>query len=167
MPGLLIGPLSDMNHEYFMKKAIQLSKEGMDQNCGGPFGAIIVKESIIIGTGQNQVTSTNDPTAHAEVVAIRTACKATNNFNLEGSILYTSCEPCPMCLAACYWARISTIYYANTREDAAKINFDDAHIYNELVLPIKKRAILMKQLLRDDAQKVFLSWSNKSDRIAY
>ena len=124
-----------MNDEMYMKMAITLSREGMHRNIGGPFGAIIVKDNKVIGQGQNRVTSTNDPTAHAEVVAIREACKTINNFSLEGCILYTSCEPCPMCLAASYWARLGKIYFANSHIDAASIGFDDAFLYKELLLP--------------------------------
>ena len=156
-----------MNHEDYMKQAILLSKEGMEKGLGGPFGAIIVKDAIVIGTGQNQVTSTNDPTAHAEMCAIRSACKTIKNFNLKGATLYTSCEPCPMCLASCYWARIDKIFYANTRDDADQIGFDDAFLYKELSLPCAMRILSSEQLLRNEALSVFITWSKKSDKIHY
>lgn len=151
----------------FMEEAIRLSEEGIRKGIGGPFGAVIVKDGIIIGRGQNRVTSTNDPTAHAEIVAIRHACKQIDSFSLKGAILYTSCEPCPMCLAAIYWARLEKIYYANTREDAAKIAFDDASIYSEVALPMKDRSLSMEQLLRDRALLVFDEWKMKVDKIHY
>lgn len=156
-----------MEHEHFMREAITLSQEGMDHNCGGPFGAVIVKDDAIISRGQNLVTSTNDPTAHAEMVAIRSACSHLKQFSLEGCVLYTSCEPCPMCLAAAYWARIDAIYYANTRQDAAFIGFNDAYIYEELALPTRRRSIAMYELLRDEAQGPFQAWLKKIDKIAY
>ena len=150
-----------------MQEAVACSLFGMDNNAGGPFGAVIVKNNEIIAKGWNKVTSTNDPTAHAEVTAIREACKKLNTFDLSGCELYTSCEPCPMCLSAIYWARINKIYYANTRKDAADINFDDDFIYKEIPLPLEKRAIPMEQLGRDDAIKVFEKWSSKQDKTAY
>jgi len=153
--------------EEFMRAAIAESKQGMDNNEGGPFGAVIVKDGIIIGKGNNKVTSENDPTAHAEVSAIRDACKKISNFDLSGCEIYTSCEPCPMCLAAIYWARIDTIYYANTKKDAAEINFDDAFFYEELDKPIDQRSIPMKQMMRGEAITVFQSWANKEDKTPY
>jgi len=156
-----------MDNEYFMKMAIECSRQGMHQNIGGPFGAVIVKYGKVVGKGQNQVTSTNDPTAHAEVVAIRDACKALKSFSLEDAILYTSCEPCPMCLAACYWARIKKIYYGNSQEDAASIDFDDAFLYKELTLPHESRSLEIIQIHRDEAYKVFEEWRIKSDKIPY
>src|ERR1700744_115620 len=153
--------------EKFMREAIQLSLSKMRQNCGGPFGAVGVRKGRIVGRGWNQVTSTNDPTAHAGVTAIRDACKKLKAFQLDDCELYTSCEPCPMCLAAIYWARFQTVYYANTRKDAAKIKFDDDLIYREVAQPISKRLIPMKQLLRADALKVFVEWKNKPDKIHY
>lgn len=156
-----------MEHEHFMREAIQLSQEGMDSGSGGPFGAVIVKDDHIISRGQNRVTSSNDPTAHAEVVAIREACKALDTFSLEGCVLYTSCEPCPMCLAAAYWARVDAIYFGNTRTDAAHIGFDDAFIYKELTLPIEKRTLGMHILMHDEAQKPFENWQKKIDKIPY
>lgn len=150
-----------------MKRAIELSKEKMLNNEGGPFGAVIVKDGEIIAEGWNQVTSCNDPTAHAEVNAIRNACKKINNFSLEGYSIYTSCEPCPMCLSAIYWARLDKIYYANTRKDAAAIDFDDDHIYSEINIPIEKRKIPMEQIDRDKAIEVFKTWTKKQDKVEY
>jgi guanine deaminase len=153
--------------EKFMRKAIGLSLSKMRGNQGGPFGAVIVKNGKIVGRGWNRVTSTDDPTAHAEVSAIRDACKKLKTFQLNDCELYTSCEPCPMCLAAIYWARLKKIYYANTRKDAAKIAFDDEWIYREVAAPISRRKIPMKQLLRREALKVFAEWDAKPDKISY
>jgi len=150
-----------------MQRAIKLSMEKMNSNEGGPFGAVVVKDGQIISEGWNRVTSTNDPTAHAEVEAIRTACSKLNNFELTGCEIYTSCEPCPMCLAAIYWARLDKIYFANTREDAAQINFDDEFLYNEISAPIEARKIPMKQTHRDEAIKVFEAWVQKTDKVEY
>lgn len=150
-----------------MQQAIDLSREKMRENCGGPFGAVIVKNGHIIAEGFNQVTSTNDPTAHAEMVAIRRACQAVEDFNLDGCAIYTSCEPCPMCLSAIYWAGLSHIYYANDRADAEAIDFSDAHIYREVALPIDARAIPMQQLLHKEAQDVFNEWQQKTDKTPY
>jgi guanine deaminase len=151
----------------FMREAIRLSLSKMRTNHGGPFGAVIVRKNKIIGRGWNRVTSTNDPTAHAEISAIRDACKKLKTFQLENCDLYTSCEPCPMCLAAAYWARLRKIFYANTRADAAAIEFDDALIYREVGRPIPCRQIPMKQLLRAEALKVFDEWKIKADKIRY
>jgi guanine deaminase len=156
-----------VSHSEFMKRAIELSRRNMETGAGGPFGAVIVKDGVIIGEGWNQVTSKNDPTAHAEVVAIRTACANVANFDLSQSVIYTSCEPCPMCLAAIYWARISKIYYANNRKDAAEISFDDDHIYEEIPKAISERKIKMEPLLREEALKVFQIWKSKSDKVPY
>ena len=150
-----------------MRAAIQLSLSKMRANCGGPFGAVVVRKEKIVGRGWNQVTSTNDPTAHAEVSAIRDACKKLKTFQLDECELYTSCEPCPMCLSAIYWARFKKVYYGNTRKDAAKIDFDDDLIYREVAKPIAKRIIPMKQLLRPEALEVFKAWKNKTDKIRY
>ncbi len=150
----------------FMLRAIELSINSVN-TTGGPFGCVIVKENKIIAEGSNKVTSSNDPTAHAEVVAIREACKKLNTFNLTGCDLYTSCEPCPMCLSAIYWARIEKIYYANTRDDAQKIDFDDSLIYSELLKNVKKRKILMVQMMRDEALKAFELWDKKTDKVKY
>lgn len=151
----------------FMEEAIRISIRKMRAGCGGPFGAVVVRKGKIVGRGWNQVTSENDPTAHAEVSAIRAACKRLKTFQLDDCELYTSCEPCPMCLAAIYWARFRKVFYANTRKDAAKIEFDDALIYHEVSLPIAKRKIPMKQLMRAKALTAFVEWKNKTDKIRY
>ena len=156
-----------MEQITFIKEAIRLSKEGMEKGEGGPFGAIIVKNGVIVGRGNNKVTSTNDPTAHAEVVAIREACKNLNTFQLSDCILYTSCEPCPMCLGAIYWARFKKVYYANTRKDAADIGFDDDFIYRELEIPMDKRSIPFEPIGREQALQVFQMWKLKLDKIDY
>ena len=150
-----------------MQEAISISIENMRRNHGGPFGAVVVKGGRIVGRGWNQVTSANDPTAHAEVVAIRDACRRLKTFQLDGCELYTSCEPCPMCLSAIYWARLKRVFYANTRRDAAKANFDDAVIYGEVARPISRRRIPMKQLLRKEALRALAEWNNKPDKIPY
>ena len=154
-----------MKNKY-MQKAIELSIESVN-NGGGPFGCVIVNDNKIIAEGSNKVTSTNDPTAHGEIVAIRQACKNLNNFNLSGCELYSTCEPCPMCLSAIYWARIEKIYYANTREDAQKIDFDDSLIYTELQKNIDKRKIPMIQIMRNEALKAFELWDKKKDKVKY
>lgn len=151
----------------FMRAAIRISIAKMRVNCGGPFGAVVVRKGKIVGRGWNQVTSTNDPTAHAEVTAIRDACRRLKNFHLDGCELYTSCEPCPMCLAAIYWARIAKVYYGNTRKDAARIQFDDALIYREVAKPISRRMLPMRQLLRAEAAPAFREWQAKADRVRY
>ena len=151
----------------FMREAIRLSLEKMRRGQGGPFGAVVVRENRIIGRGWNRVTSVNDPTAHAEIVAIRQACRRLKTFQLADCDLYTSCEPCPMCLSAIYWARLRAVYYANTRQDAAKIAFDDEFIYREVALPIKKRKLAMKQILRDEALAAFVEWEKKPDKVLY
>jgi guanine deaminase len=153
--------------EKFMREAIRLSLSKMRANYGGPFGAVVVRHGKIVGRGWNQVTSTNDPTAHAEVTAIRDACKKLKTYQLDDCELYTSCEPCPMCLSAIYWARFKKVYYANTRKDAAKIDFDDDLIYREVPKPISKRLIPMKQLLHGEALEVFKEWKNKADKVRY
>jgi len=150
-----------------MREAIRLSRVKMRENCGGPFGAVVVREGKIVARGWNRVTSSNDPTAHAEVTAIRRACKKLKSFQLADCELYTSCEPCPMCLAAIYWARLKQVYYANTRLDAAKIHFDDRLIYREVALPIARRKIPMRPLLRSEALEVFAEWQAKADKTAY
>jgi tRNA(Arg) A34 adenosine deaminase TadA len=151
----------------FMQRAIELAIAGMNNNSGGPFGCVIVKNGEIIGEGNNQVTGTNDPTAHAEIVAIRNACKQLNSFQLSDCEIYTSCEPCPMCLGAIYWARPSKVYYACTREDAAKSGFDDNFIYNEIRLDNSQRSIPMIQISRDEALLVFQTWIDKVDKTNY
>ena len=149
-----------------MKRAIELSLESVNKG-GGPFGCVIVKDEKIVSEGSNKVTSTNDPTAHGEIVAIREACKKLNNFSLNQCELYSTCEPCPMCLSAIYWARIKKIYYGNTREDARKIDFDDSLIYTELQKSIDKRKIPMIQILRNEAFKAFELWDKKKDKVKY
>ena len=151
----------------FMREAIALSQRSIDSGKGGPFGAVVVKDGKIIGAAHNEVTSTNDPTAHAEVVAIRRACEALQSFQLDGCELYTSCEPCPMCLGAIYWARPDRVYYANTQTDAAAVGFDDQFIYDELEQPMGQRQIPMNQLLRGEAQAVFQSWVAQSNKVEY
>ncbi len=150
-----------------MSKAIDLAKKGVNSNAGGPFGAVVVKNGKIIAEGYNKVTSKNDPTAHAEVVAIRNACKKLNSFQLDDCIIYTSCEPCPMCLGAIYWARPKKVYYACTREDAANIDFDDEFIYTEILKEINGRKIPFINILREEASKVFKNWNEKEDKIKY
>jgi guanine deaminase len=159
--------LNTMDQQYFMNKAVELSLENMREGKGGPFGAIIVKDGKIVGTGANHVTSENDPTAHAEVVAIRDACKNLGTFQLDGCEIYTSCEPCPMCLAAIYRARPKAIYYANTRKDAADIGFDDDFLYEELKKDLENRNLPIHQLDKENALKVFDEWKKKSDKIEY
>jgi guanine deaminase len=150
----------------FMMRAIELSIESVNTGTG-PFGAVVVKDNKIISEGYNLVTFANDPTSHAEIVAIRKACKILNNFSLEGYVLYTTCEPCPMCLSAIYWARIDKVYYANTRTDAHKIDFSDSLIYEELNKTIKERKISMHQMMRDEALKAFELWDKKVDKVKY
>jgi len=156
-----------MNHEHFMQKAIELAIQNVKNGTGGPFGAIIVKDSKIIAQGSNQVTSTNDPTAHAEIVAIRNACKALNGFQLTDCIVYSSCEPCPMCLGALFWARPRSIYFAGTKDDAAAIGFDDSFIYNQLPLKPEKRNIPCTQIMRDAALEAFKLWKESAGKIEY
>jgi guanine deaminase len=153
--------------EDFMREAIRLSLENIRSGKGGPFGAVIVKDGKIIARGFNQVTSSNDPTAHAEVVAIREACKELGTFQLDGCEIYTSCEPCPMCLGAIYWARPEKMYYANTKVDAANIGFDDQFIYEEIELSLSDRKLKCEHLLNDEALVVFKEWSEKQDKIEY
>jgi guanine deaminase len=153
--------------ENFMREAIRLSFETMRSNTGGPFGCVVVKDGKIIARGFNKVVSSNDPTAHAEVVAIREACSVLNDFQLSGCEIYTSCEPCPMCLSAIYWARPDKVFYANTKEDAAKINFDDAFIYKEIQASLIDRKIPIRQLLHDEAIEAFREWQKKDDKVSY
>ena len=155
-----------MNSDFFMQKAIELSIKNINNN-GGPFGCVIVKNNKIISEGVNGVTQNNDPTAHAEIVAIRNACTKLNTFDLSGCEMYTSCEPCPMCLSAIYWSHIDKIYYANTRIDAAKIGFDDKFIYDELNIDLKKRLIPLEQINQKEAIKAFNDWELKTDKIRY
>lgn len=151
----------------FMARAIQLSLENVLSGHGGPFGAVVVKDGTIIAEGANQVTSTNDPTAHAEVVAIREACKVLGVFDLEGCEIYTSCEPCPMCLGAIYWARLSRIFFANLAADASSIGFDDSAIYRELSQSHSQRTIPMVQMMREQALEAFRAWENNPGKISY
>jgi len=150
-----------------LREAIRLSIEKMEANAGGPFGAVIARNSEIVGRGWNQVTSTNDPTAHAEVVAIRDACSRLKTFSLAGCEIYSSCEPCPLCLAAIYWSRLDRIYYAATCDDAAIAGFDDGHFYREIRKPVGERAVSMEQALRDEALVALQAWLKKEDRIRY
>lgn len=150
-----------------MREAIRLSVENVESGKGGPFGAVIVKEGKIIARGANEVTSSNDPTAHAEVVAIRKACKELGSFQLDGCEIYCSCEPCPMCLGAIYWARPKAIWYANTKVDAAAIDFDDAFIYAEIERPIGERKLFTRQLLRDEALTAFAKWKSSTKKAEY
>lgn len=150
-----------------MRRAIELARAGMTGNAGGPFGCVVARGDEIVGEGSNCVTSTNDPTAHAEVVAIRDACARLETFQLEGCTVYTSCEPCPMCLGAIYWARPDAIYFAGTREDAAEAGFDDEHFYTQLNMANEDRELPLKPLLRDEARAVFLSWIDKPDKVRY
>jgi tRNA(Arg) A34 adenosine deaminase TadA len=159
--------MNTSSKEKFMKEAVNQAIKGMSNNEGGPFGCIIVKDGEIIGKGNNKVTSTNDPTAHAEVTAIREACKHLNSFQLEGCEIYTSCEPCPMCLGAIYWARPDKVYYGSNQIDAASIGFDDEFIYNEIPLPYSERSIPFEQLGRDIALEAFQKWSEKEDKTEY
>jgi guanine deaminase len=155
-----------VNLEY-MRRAIALSEETMRTNRGGPFGAVIVQGDAIIAEGVNRVPSNRDPTAHAEVEAIRAACKVLNHFQLHNCDIYTSCEPCPMCLSAIYWARLNRIYYANTRQDAAAIGFDDDFLYREIPRPLGERSIPAIRLLADEARGAFATWTRKVDKIHY
>lgn len=161
--------LEAMNQDdrNFMQRAIDISRKGMESNDGGPFGAVVVKNGKIIAEGNNKVTSSNDPTAHAEVVAIRNACEALGTFQLDGCIIYTSCEPCPMCLGAIYWARPDKMFYACTKEDAARIGFDDDFIYKEINLSIAERSIETKQIMNAEANEVFEQWETKEDKTEY
>ncbi|MGB7281173.1 MAG: nucleoside deaminase [Candidatus Acidiferrum sp.] len=151
----------------FMARAIELSIESVKSGRGGPFGAVIVRDGTIVAEGVNRVTSMNDPTAHAEILAIRQACEKLGVFELRDCELYTSCEPCPMCLGAIYWARLARIYFANTAEDAAKIGFDDSFIYGELREPLSRRRIPTIQMMREEALAGFRAWVEKPDKIPY
>lgn len=155
------------DHEKFMRIAIELAEQNVKRSVGGPFGAVIVKDGEIVAQSANQVVTQNDPTAHAEVAAIRLACQRLGTYNLEGCIIYTSCEPCPMCLGAIYWARFDTIYYGNTKTDAAAIGFDDDFIYQELELPLEKRKLKIAQLLPDEALIAFRLWKSSEEKTDY
>jgi guanine deaminase len=154
-------------HIEFMKEAISLSKQNVEKSLGGPFGAVIVKDGKIIAKSANTVTTTNDPTAHAEIATIRLACQALNTFTLEGCVIYTSCEPCPMCLGAIYWARLDKMYYANTKKDAADIGFDDAFIYDEIDLSPENRKLKSAQIMNEEGLEAFKMWSESRDKKDY
>lgn len=154
-------------HEKFMRLAIRLSEQNVIKTLGGPFGAVIVRDGEIISKSANKVATTLDPTAHAEISAIRIACKKLKSFHLTGCVIYTSCEPCPMCLSAIYWARIDKIYFANTKKDAEKIGFDDQFIYNEIALPMEQRKLVIEQLLQDEALSAFKQWDESEMKINY
>jgi tRNA(Arg) A34 adenosine deaminase TadA len=148
-----------MDHEELMARAVALSKHGIETRAGGPFGAVIARAGEVVADGWNRVTSQNDPTAHAEVVAIREAAQSLGTHDLSGCILYTSCEPCPMCLSAAYWSRVDHVYYANTRADAAGIGFDDSELYDEVAKPIEARSLSITRLENDDAVSVMQKWA--------
>ncbi|HEY1500350.1 MAG TPA: nucleoside deaminase [Acidobacteriaceae bacterium] len=151
----------------FMRRAIALATENVRTGNGGPFGAVVVREGLILGEGANSVTRDNDPTAHGEVRAIRAACQSLGVFSLEGAEIYTSCQPCPMCLAAVYWARIDRVWFGNTSADAARANFDDAFLYREMALPLDQRAIPSAMLLRDEAWESFQLWLDTPNKTPY
>jgi guanine deaminase len=151
----------------FMARAIQLAIENVRSGQGGPFGAVVVKENGVIAEGANRVTASNDPTAHAEILAIRQACQKLGNFELKGCELYTSCEPCPMCLGAIYWTRLSRVYYGGFAADASRVGFDDSFIYREIAEPHPQRGIPMIQMMREEALAAFRAWEEKSNKITY
>jgi guanine deaminase len=157
----------EKQHLDFMREAIELSKNNVKKGLGGPFGAVIVKDGKIIAKSANTVTTTNDPTAHAEIATIRLACTELNTFTLEGCVIYTSCEPCPMCLGAIYWARLDKMYYANTKKDAANIGFDDQFIYEEIDLKLEDRKLKSEQILKEEAIVAFDLWRVSRERIEY
>ncbi len=159
--------MEKVDKKVFMAKAISLAKENVQLVHGGPFGAVVVKDGKIVGIGRNRVTEDNDPTAHAEIVAIRDAAKKLDTFDLSGCQIYSSCEPCPMCLGAIYWARFDKLYYAATKDDAAKADFDDSFIYKEFSLPKEERSILSVQMMRESAVKVFDEWIKAENKIQY
>ena len=154
-------------HQQLMLRAIELSRQNVSAGRGGPFSAVVVKDGVVIGEGANAVTRTNDPTAHAEVEAIRAACARVGNFDPSGAVICTSCEPCPMCLSAIYWARIGRIYFANTKADAAEIEFDDSFIYRELEKDPADRSVPMTQLMRDEALQAFRDWRDSTGTVRY
>src|ERR1700744_6711185 len=156
-----------MTHEDYMRMAIELSEHNVKNGLGGPFGAVIVKNNYVIARSGNKVVPSNDPTAHAEVSAIRLACQELNTFSLDGCVIYTSCEPCPMCLGAIYWARLDKMYYANDRHDAAKFGFRDDFLYHEVPLPLDQRAIPIQPLLREEGWAAFEEWDRKQNKIQY
>ncbi len=157
----------NMNHQDFMKRTLEIARDKMNSNEGGPFGALIVRKGEIIAEGWNRVTSTCDPTAHAEVQAVRNACQKLGTFHLKDCVIYSSCEPCPMCLSAIYWAHIDRIYYACTKEDAAAIDFDDDLIYQEIKKPLQERIVPAENMMRERGLDVFKAWTEKEDRIPY
>jgi tRNA(Arg) A34 adenosine deaminase TadA len=159
--------LSHLRKAAWMREAIRLSANAMRRNLGGPFGALIVRKGKIIARGFNKVTSSGDPTAHAEIVAIRAACRKLKTFSLRGCEIYCSCEPCPMCLAAIYWARMGRIYFAATKRDAARIGFDDGLIYAEMTRSMRRRRVAMIRLLRQEGLKIFEEWQRKADKVLY
>jgi tRNA(Arg) A34 adenosine deaminase TadA len=159
--------IDDPRHAAHLQAAIALSRARMEAGFGGPFGAIVARDSEVVAQGWNQVTSRNDPTAHAEIEAIREACRRLGRFDLRGHVLYTSCEPCPMCLGAIYWARLDAVYYANTRADAAAIGFDDDYIYREFAQPMVGRSLPFVHLPSDEARAAFRAWAEKPDKIRY
>lgn len=156
-----------MSRNTFMKQAIELAIQNVREGKGGPFAALVIKDGTVIGKGTNLVTSVNDPTAHAEIVAIREACKVLGDFQLNGCEIYTTCEPCPMCMGAIYWARPERVFYACTRDDAGKIGFSDAFIYDQLLLPPEKRSIPMEQLMQEDALTAFREWEQTENKTLY
>ena len=156
-----------MTDAELMQRALEIARQGMLGGKGGPFGCVVARDGVVIGEGCNEVTSTNDPTAHAEVVAIRAACREISSFQLDGCRIYTSCEPCPMCLGAIYWARPEKLFYAGTRQDAADAGFDDEMIYEELALPPRERRITALNLMRDSSQALFREWMELPDKITY
>lgn len=158
---------NNSSHEKFMLLAIALSNKNVEQGLGGPFGAVIVKRGKLVAKSANQVAISNDPTAHAEISAIRIASKKLKSFDLTGCTIYTSCEPCPMCLGAIYWSRISHVYYGNTKHDAAHIGFNDKFIYDELALPSNDRKLILNQLLKEEAMEAFEKWQNSENKTVY
>ncbi len=151
----------------YLRRAIALAREHMDAGAGGPFGAVVVRDGAVVGEGWNRVTSDHDPTAHAEIVAIRAACARLGRFSLAGCVIYASCEPCPMCLAAIYWARIDRLVYGAAREDAARVGFDDALIYDEIPRPPAERRLASRRMLADEARALLRAWAEKPDKIPY
>jgi guanine deaminase len=155
------------SHEFYINEAFDEAFRSVRYNIGGPFGAVVVMHGNIIGRGGNRVSSLNDPTAHAEIVAIREACKSIGHFDLSGAVLYTTCEPCPMCLSAIYWANVQTVYYCLTRHQAADIGFKDNHIYEELEIPIEKRKIAFRKIENPKGEELFKEWEEKADKVQY
>lgn len=156
-----------MDHDTYLRRAIELSRVKMREGAGGPFAAVVVKDGRIVGEGWNRVTSENDPTAHAEITAIRDACRNLGTFSLEGAVMYASCEPCPMCLGAIYWSRLSALFYANSSADAGRIGFDDELLYREVALPARERSLPMRRIPSADAIEVFAEWEAYPDKTPY